>query len=347
MSDLIKSTEYKNLLTELKSKIRQSQLKAGLAVNKELVLLYWHIGDSILKQEQQKGWGAKIIDGLAKDLKAEFPEMKGFSVRNLKYMRAFAKEYADFEFVQELLAQISWYHNITLLDKVKDTKERDFYIHEAIHNGWSRNVMVHHIESKLYERQIKADKTHNFATTLSKPESDLAHEILKDPYNFDFLSLGTEAKERDLESALVEHITKFLLELGAGFAFIGKQYHLEIEKQNFYIDLLFYHTRLHAYVVIELKSGEFKPEYAGKLNFYLTAVDKTLKTESDKASIGIILCKNKNKVIAEYTLKDMTKPIGVSEYQLADALPNEFKSNLPSIEELEEGLSKELNDYGD
>ena len=338
MSDLIEREDYHSLLLELKSKIHQSQIRAALAVNKELVLLYWQIGNSILIKQEKEGWGSKIIEQLAKDLKSEFPLMKGFSVRNLKYMRSFAENYRDLEFVQVVLAQITWYHNITLLDKVKDSTERNFYIQESIKNGWSRNVMVHQIESNLYKRQIQAEKVHNFQETLSKPQSDLAHEILKDPYNFDFLSLGEEIKEKDLESALIKHITKFLLELGAGFAFIGKQYHVEVAGQDFYIDLLFYHIKLRAYVVIELKAGDFKPEYAGKLNFYLSAVDKILKSDDDKPSIGIILCKSKSK-IAEYALRDITKPIGVSEYMLTESIPENFKGELPSIEDLEKSLS--------
>jgi predicted nuclease of restriction endonuclease-like (RecB) superfamily len=339
MSDLIEREDYHTLLLELKSKIHQSQIRAALAVNKELVLLYWQIGNSILIKQEKEGWGSKIIEQLAKDLKSEFPLMKGFSVRNLKYMRSFTENYRDLEFVQVVLAQITWYHNITLLDKVKDSTERNFYIQESIKNGWSRNVMVHQIESNLYKRQIQAEKVHNFQETLSKPQSDLAHEILKDPYNFDFLSLGEEIKEKDLESALIKHITKFLLELGAGFAFVGKQYHVEVAGQDFYIDLLFYHIKLRAYVVIELKAGDFKPEYAGKLNFYLSAVDKILKSDDDKPSIGIILCKSKSKIIAEYALRDITKPIGVSEYMLTESIPENFKGELPSIEDLEKSLS--------
>ncbi len=254
-------------------------------------------------------------------------------------MRAFAEHYKDLSFVQQAAAQIPWWHNCILLAKIKDKKEREFYINETIKNGWSRNAMVHQIESKLYQRQSLSDKTHNFKTTLTQPLSDLAHQILKDPYNFDFLSLGKEAQERDIENALVEHITKFLLELGAGFAFIGRQYHLEIDNQDFYIDLLFYHTRLHAYIVIELKLSDFKPEYAGKLNFYLSAIDKTLKTSEDQPSIGIIICKNKNKIVAEYALQDIGKPIGISEYQLSRAFPEHLKSSLPSIEELEKELA--------
>lgn len=340
MVSILNSSQYQDLLHDLKSKVRQAQFKASLSINKELIVLYWQIGKSILIQQEEHGWGTKIIDKLAEDLKLEFPDMKGFSVRNLKYMRAFAEAYKDIEFVQQLVAQIPWGHNCILLDKVKDEDTREFYINSAIKNGWSRNILVHQIESNLYSRQIQSDKTHNFHNTLPLVQSDLAHEMLKDPYKFDFLNLGEEAKERDLESALVEHITKFLLELGAGFAFVGRQYHLEIADQDFYLDLLFYHTKLHAYVVIELKFGDFKPDYAGKLNFYLSAVDENLKTDSDNSSIGIILCKGKNKLIAEYALKDMTKPIGVSEYRLTEAVPEDLKGSLPSIEDFENELVK-------
>ncbi len=344
MTSVINPDQYKDLLQDLKSKVKQSQLKASLSVNKELILLYWQIGKSILLQQKEHSWGMKIVDNLSKDLKSEFPDMKGFSVRNLKYMRALAEAYNDPEFVQQAVAQIPWGHNCFLLNKVKDGAERKFYIEATIKNGWSRNVMVHQIESNLYQRQIKNSKTHNFLDTLPAVQSDLAHEMLKDPYKFDFLGIADEAQERDLENALVDHITKFLLELGAGFAFIGRQYHLEVSEQDFYIDLLFYHTKLHSYVAIELKIGEFKPEYAGKLNFYLSAIDEKLKTSSDNASIGIILCKDKNKLIAEYALKDMTKPIGVSEYQLTEAIPDDLKSSLPSIEDLESELSKYSNE---
>ncbi len=340
MNSLPNSHQYHDLLLDLKSKIRQAQIKANLAVNKELILLYWQIGKSILLEQERHGWGTKIIENLAKDLKQEFPNMKGFSIRNLKYMRAFAENYTNFEFVQQAVAQIPWGHNCLLLDKVKDTKIRNFYIEATIKNGWSRNILVHQIESNLYHRQIQNSKTHNFHDTLPITQSELAQELLKDPYKFDFLSLGEEAKERSFENALVEHITKFLLELGAGFAFIGKQYHLEILNKDFYLDLLFYHTKLHAYIAIELKVGDFKPEHVGKLNFYLSAIDEQLKDSLDNPSIGIILCKDKNKLIAEYALKDITKPIGVSEYQLTEAIPENLRGNLPSIEELENELSK-------
>jgi predicted nuclease of restriction endonuclease-like (RecB) superfamily len=255
-------------------------------------------------------------------------------------MRKFAQEYPDLEFVQEALAQLTWYHNITLLDKISDRQTRIFYIKNAIEFGWSRNIMVMQIEKSLHTRQGNAIT--NFKDKLQAPQSDLAHYALKDPYIFDFLSLGKEAHEREIEKSLVFHVEKFILELGAGFAFVGRQYHLEVADQDFYIDLLFYHLKLRCYVVIELKDKDFKPEYAGKMNFYLSAIDDLVRHESDKPSIGLILCKSKNNVLAEYTLRDMTKPIGLAEYRLEDALPENLRSALPTIEELELELSKDL-----
>jgi len=253
-------------------------------------------------------------------------------------MRTFAENYPDLKFVQEVLAQITWYHNITLLDKVVEYDERIWYINQAIENGWSRNILVMQIESGLYTRQGKA--VTNFDKTLPKKQSDLARETLKDPYIFDFLSIGKEATEREVEKELIKHITKFLLELGAGFAYIGNQYKLEVEGDEYFIDLLFYHLKLRCYVVIELKSGEFKPEYAGKLNFYLSAVDAKIKNIEDNPSIGLILCKDKKKLIAEYSLKDISKPVGISEYKLFESIPEELKTSLPTIEEIEEELNK-------
>jgi predicted nuclease of restriction endonuclease-like (RecB) superfamily len=264
--------------------------------------------------------------------------MKGFSPRNLKYMRAFAESYADDEFVQQLVAQIPWGHNVRILDYVKDTKEREWYMRQTIENGWSRSVLVFQIERKLYQRQGKA--VTNFERTLPSPQSDLAQQLLKDPYNFDFLTLGEEAHERDLEKALLEHIRQFLLELGVGFAFVGSQYHLEIGGDDFFLDLLFYHLHLRCFIVIDLKMRGFKPADAGQVNFYCSAVDDLLKHEHDAPTIGLILCKTKNKVVAEYALRDIHKPIGVSEMQLSDALPENLKGSLPTIEELEAELSK-------
>ncbi len=337
MNKLTIDKSYVDLLDSLKRKIREAQLKAVINVNKELIFLYWEIGKSILERQKQEGWGSKVIERLSKDLMNSFPEMKGFSPRNLKYMRRFADDYSDFSIVQVPLAQITWYHNITLLDKVGSLSERIWYAYQTLKNGWSRNVLVHQIESELFERTGKG--INNFEVTLPKPQSDLAKQAVKDPYIFDFLSCGLEMREREIENELTKHITNFLLELGAGFAFVGKQVHLEIGDNDFYIDLLFYHLKLRCYMAIELKAGEFRPEYAGKINFYLSALDK-IKHPDDNASIGLILCKSKNKIIAEYALRDMTKPIGVSEYKIIKSIPDKLKSNLPSIEEIEKELSK-------
>lgn len=329
-------SSYPKLLEDIKARIRQAQVRAALSVNRELVLLYWHIGKEILQRQEQEGWGAKVIDHLARDLAREFPEMKGFSPRNLKYMRTFSEAWPDEQIVQEALAQITWYHNITLLEKVKDPAERLWYAHQTIEHGWSRNVLVHQIESRLYERQGKA--VTNFERTLPAPQSDLTQSLVKDPYIFDFLSLGPEVQERDLEQALLNHLRDFLLEMGKGFAFVGSQYRLEVGGDEFYIDLLFYQLRLRCYVVIELKVGEFKPEYAGKMNFYLSAVDDLLRHPEDRPSIGLILCKSQNRLVAEYALRDMNKPMGVATYRLTEALPADLQEHLPSIEELQKEL---------
>jgi predicted nuclease of restriction endonuclease-like (RecB) superfamily len=334
--------EYRKLFTELKERVASSRYKAALSVNKELILLYHQIGTAILKAQGEYGWGAKVIDQLSKDLKSAFPEMKGFSTRNLKYMRKFAEEYPDAEFVQQLAAQLPWGHNMLLMDRFSDRVIRGFYLEKAIEHGWSRNVMEMQIEMALHKRQGKAIT--NFKDKLPSPQSDLAHHTLKDPYIFDFLSIGQEAHEREVEKGLVAHIEKFLLELGGNFSFVGRQYHLEVGGQDFYIDLLFYHLKLRCFVVIELKDGDFKPEYAGKINFYLSAVDDLVKHESDQPSIGLILCKSKNNVLAEYTLRDMTKPIGLAEYRLTESLPENLKTALPTIEELEAELSKDLDE---
>jgi predicted nuclease of restriction endonuclease-like (RecB) superfamily len=328
---------YDEFLRDLKTRIGQAQVRAALAVNRELVSLYWSIGRDILTRQQQQGWGAKVVDRLAADLRRAFPEMKGFSRTNLLYMRAFADAYPDEQFVQQVVGQIPWGHNIRILDQVKDSQEREFYIRQIIQQGWSRPVLEMQIESNLYRRQ--GGVTTNFERTLPAAQSDLAGQLLKDPYNFDFLTLGREAHERDLERGLIEHIREFLLELGVGFAFIGSQYQLEVGGQDFYLDLLFYHLNLRAYIVIELKVTEFKPEYAGKMNFYLSAVDDLLRHEHDQPSIGIILCKTKNKVVAEYALRDTQKPIGVSSFQLTESLPEKLQGSLPTIEELEAELS--------
>jgi predicted nuclease of restriction endonuclease-like (RecB) superfamily len=306
---------YEELLVELKERIRSARLRAGLAVNREMVLLYWQIGRDILQRQAHEGWGAKVIDRLSADLRRAFPEMTGLSPRNLKYMRAFAAAWPEEPIVQGPLAQITWYHNIALLEKLRIESERLWYARATVEHGWSRDVLVHWIESDLYRRQGKA--TTNFAKSLPSPQSDLAREILKDPYHLDFMSLAGDAEERAFQKGLLAHIQQFLVELGAGFAFVGQQYHLEVGGEDFFIDLLIYHLKLRCYVVIDLKMTPFKPEYAGKMNFYLSAVDDLLRHPDDKPSIGIILCKAKNRVVAEYALRDLAKPVGVSGVQIA------------------------------
>jgi predicted nuclease of restriction endonuclease-like (RecB) superfamily len=330
-------TSYDKLLIALREDVRQARLRAGLSVNKELIMLYWRLGKRILEQQQAEGWGAKVVDRLAADLRQSFPEMKGFSSRNLKYMRAFAESYPSEQFVQAGPAQITWHHNCTLLDKV-EPELRLFYAEQTIANGWSRDVMVHQIESALHKRMGQA--VTNFSGTLPAPQSELAQQVLKDPYNFDFLTVQDAVFERDLERGLIEQIRLFLLELGVGFAFVGSQYHLEVGGQDFYLDLLFYHLKLRCFVVIDLKITDFQPEYAGKMAFYLSAVDECLRHPGDNATIGVILCKSNNRLIAEYTLKNNQSPIGVSEYRLNQALPVELRDNLPAVSELEKRLNE-------
>ena len=301
MNSNLTNSYYLGFLDNLKKRVAASRYRAALSVNKELILLYHHIGTEILRSQYAHGWGAKVIEQLSRDLKIAFPESKGFSVRNLKYMRKFAEEYRDVEFVQETLAQLTWYHNVVLLNKVADKNTRLFYLKSAIEHGWSSNVMIVQIETALHKR--KGAAITNFKEKLPSPQSDLAHHTLKDPYIFDFLNIGDEAHEREVEKALIVHMEKFLLELGAGFAFVGRQYHLDVGGKDFYIDLLFYHLKLRCFCVIELKDKDFKPEYAGKMNFYLSAVDDLVKHPSDEPTIGIILCKSKNNVLAEYTLR--------------------------------------------
>lgn len=333
-----KSIEYKKLIGGIKTQIKNSRQKALLSVNRELLILYWNIGNIILNFQDREGWGAKVIDNIAEEIKREFPDLKGFSSRNLKYMRKFALEYKEIDFVQQVVAQIPWSHNVVLMDRVKDINQRTWYIDKVMENGWSRNTLVHQIESNLFQRQNSEIKTTNFMDKLEAPNNRLAIEVIKDPYIFDFISMTEDMNERDIEKQLVKKVTKLLLELGSGFAFIGNQYKLNVGGDDYYLDLLFYNLKLRCYVVIELKTGKFKPEYAGKLNFYLSAVDEILKTEIDNPSIGIILCKEKNRLVAEYSLKDMTKPIGVSEYKLLEEIPENLKGTLPSIEEIEETL---------
>jgi predicted nuclease of restriction endonuclease-like (RecB) superfamily len=337
MANLFHPEDYETFLHGLKERIRTAQVRAALAVNRELTLLYWQIGQDILLRQQQQGWGAKVVTKLSKDLQKEFPAIKGFSRTNLLYMRAFAEAYPDEAIVQQVAGQIPWFHNCTLLDKVKDPQERLWYIQKTIQQGWSRSALIHQLERGVYQRQGEAIT--NFQKTLSQPQSDLAQQVLRDPYNFDFLSLGKEAQERELENALVKHIREFLLELGVGFAFIGSQFPIQVSGKEYRLDLLFYHFRLHCFVVIDLKTVEFEPEFSGKMNFYVSAVDDLMRSSQDNPTIGIVLCKTQDNTIVEYALRDVNKPIGVSTYQLRDALPESLKGNLPTIEELETQLN--------
>jgi predicted nuclease of restriction endonuclease-like (RecB) superfamily len=333
-------SDYGPWLAELKAQIHAAQQQAARNVNRELVLLYWQIGRGILERQGREGWGSKVIERLAQDLRNAFPTMKGFSRANLLYMRAFAEAWPDQEIVQQAVGQLPWGHNLVLLSKLKTHDLRVAYAQRAIDQGWSRAVLVHHIERRSLHREGQA--VSNFALRLPVPNSDLAQEALKDPYLFDFLGIGDEAHERAIEDALVQHITRFLLELGSGFAYVGRQVPLEVGGEDFFIDLLFYHLKLRCYVVIELKATAFKPEHAGKLSFYLSAVDAELKSEHDAPTIGMVLCKSKNKVVAEYALRNINQPIGVAEYQLTESLPAELQTSLPSIEAIEQALAAEV-----
>ena len=349
---LIQNKTYYSWLKELKHKVRLVQIKAAVKVNSELLQFYWELGQDIVDKQRNAKWGDGFLKQLSIDLSSEFPDMKGFSLSNLKYIKQWYLFYS-----QEIgksqqavgqkpiakqavsqLVQIPWGHNIAIISKCKNLDEALFYIQKTIQNNWSRSVLTHHIESDLFKREGKAIT--NFKATLPEPQSDLARETLKDPYNFDFLTLTEKYNEKELENALINHVTKFLLELGAGFSYIGQQYKLEVSGDEFFIDLLFYHVKLHCYVVVELKAVKFKPEFAGKLNFYVSAVDGILKSEQDNTSIGILICKSKNDTVVEYALKDVHKPIGVSEYIITKNLPDEFKSSLPSIEDIEAELSR-------
>ncbi len=343
---LINSDGYFEILESVKEQIKASQYKAVLGLNREQIILYWNIGKVI---NEHNKYGSGFIENLARDIKSEFPKSKGYSVRNLRYMRRFAEIFPDFENLQVPLADLTWYHLQCLMDKVPDKPMFLWYADKTLENGWSRNVLLHQIESKLYERQVLSDKSTNFERTLPSPQSELARDTLKNPYVFDFIEIREDIIEREIENELVANIAKTLLELGTGFAFIGNQYHLSVANKDYYIDLLFYNTKLRCYVVIELKAGEFKPEYAGKLNFYLSAIDDMLKHETDNPSIGIMLCKERDKLTAEYALKDINKPIGVSEYKLSDFVPDEFADTLPTAEDIEKRIKDKyrLDDGGD
>jgi len=328
----INKNNYKEIFENIKKEILKSQYKAMQAVNKELIFMYWNIGKVILKNSE---WGNKFIDNLSIDLKLEFPNINGFSVRNLKYMRKIAEEYPDFKFVQQVVAQIPWGHNIILIDKIKNIDERKWYMHQSIKNGWSRNILSMQIDTKLYERQAISEKTTNFQNTLPDIQSDLALQTIKDPYVFDFISLKGKVKELKIENAMIDKIKDVLIELGNGFAFVGNQYKLTVNRKDYYIDLLFYHLKLKCYIVVELKAREFEPGDIGQLNFYLSAIDDLVKDESDNPSIGLLLCKTKDRFTAEYSLKDINKPIGVSEYKLLEDIPEYLQAQLPKVEDIE------------
>jgi len=371
---------YPSIVADLKEKIRSARSQSALTVNKQLLSLYWEIGQTISQQENSEGWGAKVVETLSRDLLAEFPDMRGLSPRNLRYMRDFAVAYPQFQILQapptklpvssseqtgqpilqpavaklevaamlqppvatltSILASLPWAHNVVLLEKVKDTEQRMFYAQKTIEHSWSRDVLVYHIKSNLYKRQGKA--LTNFEVTLPKPQSDLARETLKNPYVFDFLSIGEEMQERDVEQALIRHIRKFMLELGKGFAYVGNQYNLNVAGDDYFLDLLFYNYHLHSFVVFELKVGEFKPEFAGKLNFYVNMVNEHIKGKNDNPTIGVLLCKTPNETVIRFTLKGITTPLGVADYKLAQTLPNKLKSKMPTIQELEKALDVDL-----
>lgn len=329
---------YSAWIADVKARVRAAQLRASLAVNHELVALYWSIGRDLLERRAKSKWGDGVIARASADLRSEFPNMEGFSVSNLRYMRQFAEAWADPGAIhQQPVGELPWGHNLVLLAKIKTRERRLAYAAAAVEHGWSRAMLTLHIEQGTVERTGKA--LTNFDRTLPRPLSDLAHESLKDPYRFDFISLGAEAGERALEDGLVAHISKFLLELGAGFAYVGRQVPIAIDGRDFFLDLLFYHLHLRCFVVVELKGGEFEPEHVGKLNFYLSAVDAQLRREHDAPSIGLLLVKTKSRVFAEYALRDTTKPMGIAEYQLKKALPKKLEASLPSIAQIEAELT--------
>ena len=345
MIDLPARSDYTAWLAELKSRIQRARSQATLAVNQELVRLYHHLGGEILARQERQGWGAKVIDRLAIDLRAAFPDMTGLSSSNLKYMRFFAELCPQLQFGQQPADQLPWFHIVTLLTKVTDPEQREWYAIRAAERAWSRATLQANIKAQLHLREGAA--LTNFAQRLPEDQAQLAQEILKDPYRFDFLGLGEEAHEKDIENALVRHITRFLLELGAGFAFVGRQQRIEVNGDEFFIDLLFYHTRLKRFVVVELKAGAFQPAHAGQLNFYLAAVDAQIKAPDDNPTVGLLLCKSKNRLVAEYALSGMGAPMGIAEYQLLRALPEPLDTSLPTVEQLEDELNAALDNGAD
>lgn len=336
MADFSLGATYADWLASIKARVQAARTRAVLAVHAEQIDLYLDIGRSILDKQSEEGWGKGVVEKLAMDLRNAFPDAKGFSMANLRHMRKLAEVCAEEVNLSQLVRDLPWGHNLVLLYQLKTPEARLWYAREAIAHGWSRNILAIQIETGLLERQGKAIS--NFAATLPAPDSELVQQATKDPYIFDFLGVGQEAHERDIENALTEHITRFLLELGAGFAYVGRQVPIDVGGEDFFIDLLFYHLKLRCYVVLELKATAFKPEHAGKLNFYLSAVDAQLKHPADNSTVGMLLCKTKNDVVAEYALKDVDKPIGIAEYRLTEAIPENLRGSLPTIEELESAL---------
>ena len=312
MNNILSNESYVDLIKNLKQEISKARIRAHLAVNKELITLFWHIGKLILECQSKEKWGSKIIQNISDDLRKEFPGMKGLSYQNLSYMRQFVAEYNNEQILQQAVGEIPWSHNIIIFSKLKDIDQRIWYAQQTIENGWSRNVLSLQIKSNLYERSAKG--INNFSNTLPELQSDLARSIIKDPYNLEFLDIQGKIMERDLENKLIDNIKNFLLELGQGFAFVGNQYHIELEGEDYYLDLVFYHIKLKCYVVIELKTGKFKPEYAGKLNFYLNLMDSKIKDDSDNSTIGLILCEEKKGITVEYAIEGIQKPIEGNTY---------------------------------
>ncbi len=340
MTSISITPDYQSFIEDIKSRILSSRYQAARAVNKELILLYHHIGTQILEKQKIQGWGSKVIEQISKDLKSEFPEMKGFGVSNLYYMRRFAEIFTLETILQPVVGELAWSHHLTIMEKTKSQEESEFYIQQAAKNGWSKSTLIHHIQCRLHERKGKSIS--NFDVRLPLQQAKLVQETLKDPYFFDFLELGDHINEREIEKGLIKHIEKFLLELGEGFAFVGRQYRISFRGKDFYIDLLFYHLKLRSYVVIELKDVEFQASQTGQLNFYLSAVDDLLRHPDDNPTIGLLLCRSKDDYFVEYALRNLNSPIGVAEYNLTQSLPEQFKTSLPSIEEITFELSKHM-----
>jgi predicted nuclease of restriction endonuclease-like (RecB) superfamily len=332
--------DYGDVLREIKQRIQQERLRVVLVANAGMVLLYWDIGRMILERQEQAGWGAKVVDRLSEDLRAAYPDMRGLSSRNLKYMRKFAAAWPDRAIVQQLVAQLPWRQNIALLERLADEPSRLWYARQALQNGWSSDILVLQIAGRAHERHGKA--LANFPATLPPADSDMAAQVFKDPYLFDFLGTADPRREREVEQALVDHIQRFLLELGTGLAFVGRQVHLEFTSHDYYLDLLFYHLMLRCYVVIELKAVSFDPGFVGKMNVYLSAVDDLLRHPDDKPTIGLLLCRSKDRIVVEYALRDLKKPIGVAEWEtrIVEALPEELRGSLPTVEEIEAELGR-------